>query len=349
MPARTQEYEISIGYKKQAALQTALSAGSLWKLGLNAFNAPFPAFNQEDDSEFFGKGHEWVTQVFPTSIDLPWEWPFHLTSQNWCQAIVFGLGNVTQSNPAGSAYQYVCTPMDPVTDGVNLPATTVVAGIRAGGAGEILDIANIGMICNGFTLRLQRGPGLQNSQLTSQWIGCGKYTNDSGIATPDSHVEHRLGAGSTVTLTIGGVDYIANARFVDLEFSYQNNAGGDSGYYPGSGSQDGFDIRGRMRYGRRTASLVWQVELESDSAELDALLAGTEGTATITIEGSIISGATKHTAKIELPRTRHKAYQLADADGFVAARIETSIMYDATDGPMILTGITDKADIGVEE
>ncbi len=358
MPARTQELKLGIGFNKQTGtgaegttksqLQTALLAGSLWNLGLNAFNVPFPAFNKENDADFFGKGHEWVTQVFPTSIDVPWEWPYFLTSQNFAQVIAFALGSVTEDSPASGASRYVVTPMDPVADGVNLPATTIVAAIRQGTVKELLDMAVIGMVCDGFTLRLQRGPGLQNSSLVSRWIGCGKHVNNSGLTVPTRFVEQRLGSGSTVTLSINGTDYLENARFVDLEFTFNNNMIGDSGYFPGSGSQSGFDIRGRMRYGKRTASLVWNVELEQDSTELSDLLDQVEGDCDIKIEGDEIAGGVKHTAQITLPRTLNKAFQMGESDGFVTARVETDIEYDPTDGPMILTAITNQAGIGAE-
>lgn len=356
MPARTQELAIGIGFKRQtntgeiactaAELQTPLTAAEIWQLGIGSFNVPFPEFTQESDAQFFGKGHEWATQVFPTSIGIPWNWDFHLTSQNWAQVIAFAMGKVTESTPAAGAYQYVCVPKDPTVDGVNLPATTIVAGIRAGGAGEILDIAAVGMVCSGFSLKVQAGPGLQNTQLSSQWLGCGKYVNNCGITIPAATVETRLGAGSTTALTINGVNYLANARFVDLELNYNNDV--QPGYYPGSGSQSGFDIAGRMRMGKRSVSFVWQVELESDSAELADLLAGVEGTATMRNEGPTITGATKHTSQLVLHRTRNKAFKMAEGNGFVTARVETEIMYHATNGLMTATAITNKAAIGAE-
>lgn len=356
MPARSQELKIGIGYHKQTGtgasgttptqLQTALTAGSLWNLGIGTFSAPFPQFVKESDADFFGKGHEWVTQVFPTSIDAPFERTFHLTSQNFAHVACFAFGSQTKSGPAAGAYQYICTPMDPVTDDVNLPATTVVGGIREGTGGEIIDMALIGAVCNSFTFRLQRGPGLQNSQLSSQWLGCGKYANNSGIAIPARFTEERLGAGSTVALTINGVNYLTNARFVDLEYVFSNNVIADSGYFPGSGSQSSFDIRGRMRMGRRTMSLSFQVELEAGSTELASLLAQTEGSVTITIEGSVIASAVKHTAKIELPEVVFRSFQLAEADGFVTAQVVADVQYNGSTGPAILTAITNQDEIG---
>lgn len=356
MPARTQELAIGIGFKRQtntgelattaAELQTALTAAELWQLGIGSFAPPFPEFTQESDAQFFGKGHEFATQVFPTSIGIPWNWDFHLTSQNFAQLIAFAVGTPTETTPAAGAYQYVCVPKDTTAAGVNLPATTIVAAIRAGGAGEILDIAAVGVVCGSFSLKMSAGPGLQNTQISSQWMGCGKYVNNSGIVIPAATVETRLGAGSATALTINGVDYLANSRFVDLEFNYSNDV--QPGYYPGSGTQSGFDIAGRMRLGKRVATLTWQVELEAGSTELADLLAGTEGTATLKVEGPIIAGSTKHTAQLVMHRTRNRAYRMAESNGFVTARVDTEIMYHSSNGLLTATAITNKALIGTE-
>lgn len=356
MPARSQNLKVGIGFKRQtntgevattaAELQTALTAAELWSLGNSTFSIPFPEFTQEDNAPFFGKGDEWATQVFPTSIRIPYTWDFHLTSQNWAQVICFALGKITESTPGVGASQYLAIPQDPGVTGVNLPATTIVGDILAGGALEILDIAAVGVVCSGFNLKLQRGPGLQNTQLTSTWLGCGKYVNNSGIVVPAATVEQRLGAGSATALTINGVNYIANARFVDLDFGFQNNP--IEGYYPGSGQQSGFDIMGRIRMGTRTANLTWQVELEAGSTELADLLAGTEGVTTLTIEGPVIVSAIKHTAEVVMHRTRHKAYKMGEVDGFVTAQVETSIMKHASNGLLTAKAITTQALIGAE-
>jgi len=356
MPARAQNLRVGMGFKRQpntgevattaAELQAALTASDLWSLGNSTFSVPFPEFVQENDAGFFGKGHEWSTQVFPTSISIPYAWEYHLTSQNWAQVSVFALGKTIESTPGVGATQYLSTPMDPSVDGVNMKATTFVGDILAGGALEILDIAAVGMVCSGFNLKLERGPGLQNSQLSSQWVGCGKYVNNSGIVIPAATVEQRLGAGSATAITINGVNYITNARFVNMEFGFQNNP--VIGHYPGSGSQSGFDIAGRMRYGERSATFNWQVELEASSAELTDLLAGTEGTTTITVEGPTIVAAIKHTAEIVLHRVRHKAFKIGEIDGFVTAGVETEVMYHPSNGLMTLKAITTQALIGTE-
>jgi len=345
MPARDIELIIATSFQKQpgtglegttaAQLQTPLAAG-FWVPNITAFNVPFPAHNFEDDSEFYGKGYEWVSQLFPTSLDLAWEWPSFLTSQNFAQAVVFAFGKYT-----AVAGEYTCTPMDAPVDGVNLPAMTVLAGIRQGTPGKILDVQVPGLCSNGFSLQIQRGPGLQNTNLTQRWMGCGKYVDSPALTYPVKSQEARLGAGLATAIRINGIDYISNARFVDLTYEYSNNIVGDNGYYCGSGAQSGFDIRGRMRYGKRTQSLSWQVELEKDSLELQNLLNGVEGPAELEI-----TGAVGHKALLEWPRTRHKAWSMTSVDGFVTAQVETVIMQSVTSGSVTATATTDLTGIG---
>lgn len=354
MPARDIELIVATSYRKQPGtgaegttptqLQTPLAAG-FWIPNIGAFNVPFPELNFEDDSDFYGKGTEWITQLFTTSLDVNWEWPSFLTSQNFAHAIVFALGKYTESSPGAGAAEYVCTPMDAPVDGVNLPAMTVLAGIRQGTAGKILDVQVPGLCSNGFTLQIQRGPGLQNTNLTQRWVGCGKFVNDPGVAYPTKRQEARLGAGLSTAIRINGIDYLANARFVDLSFEFNNNISAENGYFPGSGSQNGFDIKGRLRYGKRSMTLTWQVELEKDSTELANLLAGIEGPAELEITGAAL-GSAAHKAQIDWPRTRHKAWRMGSVDNFVTAQVETVLMNTETAGPMTATAVTDLAGIG---
>jgi hypothetical protein len=357
MPARDIELAIAVGFRRQtgtgavattaAQLQAPLASGaSMWRPNIGEFNIPFPTLNLEDDSLFFGKGKEWITKLFETSLDVQWNWSSFLTSQNFAQAIVFGLGKWTPSTPGVGASQYVATPMVPADDGVNLPATSMLAGIRQGTAGEILDIVVPGMCLNSFTLKISRGPGLQNTNLTQNWVGCGKYADGAGYVYPVATVEQRLGAGLMESLTILGIDYLANARFVELNFEYNNNISQESAYFPGSGSQAGYDIRGRMRYGIRTINFNYQVELENDSNELSNLLAGVEGQSLLKLEGPEIVSGVNHTAQLSMPRCRHKGFTMASSDNFVTAQVQTAVMDDESSGPLIATAITSLANIG---
>lgn len=345
MPARGQEVAVGIGFHKQAAVQTALAAADLWTLPSSEFIAGIPELNSETDAADYNKGHEWAENVFPSFAGANIEWPYFLTSEGFCQAIVFALGDVTKTEEeVGAAWSYLCTPKDHVADGVDLDTTTIVSGIRAGAAGEILDLALVGCACSGFNLRVQQGTGRSNSQLRTRWLGCGKWVANSGITIPSLYATNRLGAGTAATITINGTDYFTNARFVDFEFEYNNNP--LARYYPGSGSQSGYDLAGQMRFGARSASLTIRAELESSSDELTKLLNGTEGTAVLEMTGGLISGSTYHSVKVDLKRVRYTTYAPEEVDGFVVARLGAEVMMHTSNGVMELTGICAKDEIG---
>lgn len=349
MPSRTQELAIGIGFAAQSALQTALSASDIWTLRASSFNPAFPDHVFETDADDFNKGDEFATQVFPTSLNVNWQWPYFLTSQNAAQVIAFALGKVAETNPATGAYQYVCTAMDPVDDGVNLPSTTVVAGLRAGTAGEMLDMALIGLVCDSFEIKLASGPGRQNATITSNWVGCGKYTNNSGITIPAVTTEKLLQSGGATVITINGINYFSAASFVETTIGYNNNVAADAGFYPGSGQVSSaggnYDIRGRMRFGKRTLSLSHVAELESDSTELSTLLAGTEGTATITVRGALITGSTYHQLSLVFQRLKFRAIALGESNGFTTVVVTSEVMKHSSNGVLTATVITDKTGI----
>jgi hypothetical protein len=354
MPARTQDFKIAVGFRKQTGtglttqtptqLQALLDSSSkLWNLRIDAFNLPIPDLKNESDAKFFGKGHEFATQLFALNSDTGMEWPSFLTSQNWAQVVAFFQNGPTETSPDTGAHKYVGDMMVPRTDGVNLPATNMVAQIWDG---DIFDIAVMGMVLAGFSLRVQKGPGLSNTQLTTRWIGSGAWSTAHGLTIPDAYPEVRLGSGEAVELIINGVDYLSNARFSDLEFTYDNGINADSGFHLGSGSQSGYDLRGRLRFGSRSMTLVCQVELETDSVEFQNLLDQTSGEVSIKIQGPLIAGTTHHQAEIFLPDTKIKVFRMTDVDGFTNCRIELEVLYNNSYGPVVLTAITDKAAIG---
>lgn len=342
MPARTQELALAISSDKQSALQTA--ASSFWTLHSDSFNPAFPVHVNEDDADLYNKGDEFVTTIFPANLSSSLSWPFSLTSQNAAQVFCFFFGKNTKTGPASGAYQYVVTTMDPATDGVDLPAASIVSGLRAGTAGEMLDLQLIGMCCNTFELKISSGPNRSNATLNSSWIGCGKYVNNSGVAIPAITAEHLLQSPGASSLTINGINYLSGARFVEFTFSGNNNA--IPVYYPGSGTMSSaggiYNLAGKIRAGKRQFAFSHVAELESTSAELSALLAGTEGTATLTIPGPLITGSTYHSVSIVLQRLRFTGYSLGEADGFTTVVVDSTPMKHSSNGVVTITVITNK-------
>jgi hypothetical protein len=235
--------------------------------------------------------------------------------------------------------------MDPITDGIEMPSTTVLQTIRQG-AGDILDIALVGMVCEEFGFSFKYGPGRANATMRSSWVGSGKYVSPSTIDMPAIESEHVLNSAAASTVTIRTVNYITNKRFVSLDMMYKNNVRLDTGFYPGSGTQSSYAIRGRMRRGDPTASLSFVAEFDDGSTELTDMLAGTEGTAQITIPGATIgAGPQTHKLDVTFHRVVFKGAVIGETDGLVTVQVDCSVMKHATNGVMTVEVTNEKDDI----
>jgi hypothetical protein len=344
--ANIQELKIGIGVNKQSALQTALLVGSIQGFRQTNRQIGQPIFNSEDDADDIGKGDEWPTQVFPSHIDAKTPWEYYLTSENAAMLAAFGLGKVTKV-AAGDGFKYTCTFSDPIVDDIEVMSTTFVSAMRQG-ASDIFDYALIGMCLEDWEIQLQSGPGRQNSTMKSNWIGCGKFANPSSLTVPAPLNEHRLGAGSAVAITINGQNYVSNKRFVSVNFGIKKALREQTGFYPGSGSQSGFDIRGRMRHGNRSVMLSSVQEFVNGSTELDDYLAQTVGTGTIQIDGATIgAGPAKHSLKMDFHRLICKSAPLSDNDGIVTVATEFSVQKHATNGVLTMEVTTETDGIGL--
>lgn len=344
MPANVRETKIAFGFKKQSALQTAQIAADMWSLTKVNANLANVELVSESDALDIGKGDEFASQNFLTNWNVQIPIEKFLSSEIACWAFVFCLGKFTKTSPVGSSFQYVCTPQDPVVDGIELPAFTMVETIRQG-ASDVLDRALVGNVIEDFTIMFSSGPGRQNAKISLNAVGCGKQVTPSTITVPAVTTEHALNA-SGVGVTINGVDYVTAKNMVSVEFGFKNNLRLDSGFYPGSGSQNGASIRGRMEFGNREAYLRFVARFENGSLELDKLIAQTEGTAVITAQGALISGATYHSINATFHRTVNKAAVVGDTDGIVTVAVECQALKHSSNGLLTFTGICAQDDIG---
>ncbi len=328
-PASIQELRLAIGFKKQSALQTALVAADCWSLNTTSPAIPQPILNVESNEDDFGKGDSWATQQFPSHIDSNFPWEYYLTSENAAMLFAFALGKAAKTT-AGTGFKYTCTPLDASADGIDMPATTVVAAIRQG-ASDVFDLGLIGMCLEDFSISLKSGPGRANSTMRSNWVGCGKYVKPSAIAIPAIATEHALNSGGSA-ITILAQDYVTTKKFISLDFSWKNNIRLQSGNFPGSGTQSGFQIRGRMRRGKPQCSLQWVVEFMDGSTELDDFLAMTEGTAVIDVTGAEISTGFNHKLLLTLQRLQISSAPIRETDGIVSVACQATTMKHATNG-----------------
>ena len=266
MPANIREMLIGFGYRPQSDIATANVVGEVWRLGKLNSSFTGPKLNTENDAAELGKGHEFATQVFKTSWDVAGQIEKYTSSDFAAWAMAFSLGHVVPTGGGGN-WIYTCTPLDPVTDGIELPCFSYIEQIRPGASTAVVDRMAIGCVIEGWTLTVGSGPGRANSKLVVDVVGTGKHLEPSGIALPAAIVEKLLPSAS-LAITVNGVNYVGNKNFVSLQATWKNNHRLDSGFYPGSGFQGA-------------------------QAQIDRItLTGDSGTATVSLAGGLAKVAT---------------------------------------------------------
>jgi hypothetical protein len=334
MSANIQETRLCLGFHKQSALHTALAAADCWTLSKT--NPALFAVNvgSENNGPWIGKNDEFPTANYLTNWDVSGPIEGYLGSEWLALLGAFGFGKVSKA-AAGTGFTYTCTPLDPVADGIEMPSLTVVEAIRQG-ASSVLDRALVGVCCEEFAIQLNSGPGLQNARFTSQWVGCGKVVEPSTIVVPAESAQHLLRGGSAAIAILAN-DYVTAKTFANLEFRWKNNLRQDTGFYPGSGSANGAQIRGRMEHGVRECSLSFSVRFAHGSTELSDFLAQTEGTAVISLTGEdLISVGIYHAMTLTLHRATIRSAVVGDTDGIVTVAVELLPMTHSVNGLVTL-------------
>ena len=323
MPANVRETLIAFSKGKQVDVATINST----LLRLNKVNAQFASMrlNSETDAADIGKGHEWATRVYNTSWDATGRIEKYLSSVWAAYAFGFVLGSVAEAAP-----NYTITPLDPVVDDINIPAFTFCEQIRPGGS-SIIDRAAVGCVGTRLQLNFRSGPGRASSTLAMDFAGSGKIVKPSGLTIPAATDEFLLPSAS-VTMTALGTDYVTLQRILDAEFIFDNAFRDPMGFFPGSGFQtpgdgDSGAISGRMWFGDRTASLVFNALLASTSDEEAKQLAGTTGTVVITF-----ANGANHTLSITLHDVRFTLVEAGDVDGLVKVQVTCEPLYDSSNG-----------------
>ena len=346
-PANVRETKIGFGFQPQPDLVTANTVPELWSLTKVNNVLGTIELTSEDDAQDIGKGDEFPENNYPQSASTTVPIEKYLSSEFAAWTFLFALGKGTKTGTAPGALTYTAVVSDPAVDCINVPAFTWVEQIRPG-VDAVVDHEFIGMCVNDFTLTLDSGPGRNNAKLMVNCLGTGNAQAPSAVTLPATTKEHMLNATSAAVLTVNGIDYLLGGNFISLELRYSNNIRTDSGYYPGSGSQNGFAIRGRMEYNTREFSLTYVARAQKGSVELQNLLNQVEGNTEIKITGGVIgAGPTTHAIDLVFPRTLQSAYTTGDADGLVTVQCTTKIM-KPTDGvtPMVqLTAITEQDQI----
>lgn len=343
--ADIRELRTFISYKKQSAIGTACVAADGWSLRQTNQTMGGAKPVTESDREDIGRGTPFPTQVFKISRSYEFPWEARASSENLAMLGVFGVG-LNAKTTAGDGFKYSCKPSVLLTASPDMPLATVAQAIRQGGS-DVFDEAGVGVACSTFGFTLDSTPGRDNFVMRSQWVGTGKIVSPSTISIPSIYAEHSLSAGGASAVTFLGTNYISTKNMVRIEFDYDNRLRLDKGYFPGSGFQDGFQIRGRMWRGDPQIRCRMTVLFENGSPELDAFLAQTEGTARITVGGAVIgAGPTTHLFDLQLHRVTYSNHDKTNEDGLVAATVDVECLEHSSNGVLTWDAICEQDNIG---
>jgi hypothetical protein len=216
-----------------------------------------------------------------------------------------------------------------------------VEQIRPGGS-SVIDRRLEDCALESFGFRMNSGVGRQNATINMNWVGSGRETGPSGITLPASLVEHGLNAGA-FTISVNGVNYLTGNRFVDCEFNFANNISAEDSFFPGSGTDDGAQVRGRQERGDRAVTFRFRARFNPGSTELSTFLAQTEGTVVLGWTGPLITGSTFHGCTLTGHRTRLTSATIEDNNGKVIVNCEVTFLKHASNG-VITAAITTNQD-----
>ncbi len=133
-------------------------------------------------------------------------------------------------------------------------------------------------------------------------------------------------------LTFTGMNYLSGGSakdFVSMEASWDDNF--RPGFFPGSGTQDGYQVQGRFEWGCVFA-VQFVVRVEAGSAEYSNLINLTTGTATFTVTRDANNSFTMLIQKMGF-----NVAELSNTDEIVTLQITGVQLYDPTNGMVTMT------------
>ncbi len=335
MSANIRETKLGFSKLKQADIATSTADADLFRMTkLNAALSVMTVRTENDALEI-GKDDEFANTQFLTNWDVIGSMEKFVSSEFLGYLLAFGIAVPVVTNPVALTYRHTVHTQDPVASGIELPYFTYVEQIRPGGS-SVVDRKAIGCAIEDFTITLNSGPGRQAAKCSMNFIGSGHILTPSTVTLPGVTVEHLM-PGASAAITIIGNDYVAAKTIISLELSVKNNLRDAAGFFPGSGFQTPGDptsgaVRGRLEFGDRQYSLKFVARFQNGSPELAALLAQTEGTGIISLQGGIITGATHHDLSWTFHRLALASAEVKDADGLVDVECVATVMKHSANG-----------------
>ena len=315
MATRIQGLILGLGKAKQSAFGTASASYIRFRKLDNDITSAL--FNAESDAGEIGKGDEFAGVVYPVSKDFSTRIEKYGTAEFTTWAWAYGLSGVTEL--AGT---YTLTPLDPATT-LDVKTFSTVAQLAEGGG---FAVNNLYYDCavEEVNFAFNYGPGRQSTKCTASIVGSGKVLTPSAVTVPTLTTEHHMLSGS-MSLTINGVDYIAAKSMLSGNIGWKNNLMLDQGYFPGSGTQDGASIRGRMEYGLRQITMDFEARLASTSTEYATLKALTSGAASVSVQFD-----STHTVTWTFAKVQFRAVTNSDVNGLATVKVVVDPISDGT-------------------
>jgi len=328
-PANIQETRIAFGFKAQPDVATPNTLAEMWSL--TKVNPALSIVNpvNETNALDIGKGNEFPSQTFPSHQDTSAGLEKYVSSEFMAWLFCFTTGKATKSAVGTGGFTYIAQPNDPAVTCINLPCFTWDEQIRPAPE-SVIDRALIGNVVGDWTLTMSSGPGRANCRVSCTLPGSGRAQSPGLTPLPAVIAEHFLNAAGA-SIVINGIDYVMSQTFMSLEFRWNNNVRLDTGYFPGSGTQNGYAVRGRMEYGVREMGLSFVARAQKGSVEYNNLLSQTEGPAIFSCKGALISGAIYHSFQITMPRTVMQAVVNGDDANIVTVQCTVTPL-QPTDG-----------------
>ena len=340
-PANIQETLIAFGYQPQTAVSAINDLAQMWSM--TKINPAMSVVNpvNETNALDIGKGNEFPSQVFPSYLDSSVAVEKYVSSEFMAWLFCFTTGKATKT-AAGTGFTYSAIPNDPATDCINLPCFTWDEQIRPS-PNSVIDRALIGCVVGEWTLTMQSGPGRANCRVACTLPGSGNVQQPGLSPIPAVTAEHFLNAAGA-SINFNGVDYVLSESFISLVMRWNNNVRLDTGYYPGSGTQNGYAVRGRMEYGIREMTLNFVARAQKGSIEYSNLINQVEGPCTFGVQGAMIDATNFHGFSIDMPRTRMLSVVNGDDNNIVTVQCGVTVLQPTDMSPLITLNATTTQD-----
>lgn len=342
------EVSVAFGYRPQADIATKNVDGALWrKTLLSTAPADFQAVT-EDDANEKGKDDE-----FPTKNDLV-NWALnglpmeaYLSSQFFTWAAAMSVGTVVKSSPAAGVYQYVMTPQNPVSAGIDCPPFTFIERIRSS---DYQNIALIGCAVDSWELNLINGPGKNNAKINVNALGTGRHENPFTGTFPAAVLEETFLNAGGASFTIAGAtttNYVTDRTIRSIKLGWAKGIDQNEMYGIGSGVQSGAQVGDRLEFTNRVLSLSFSATLKQNAPELAQLLSQEDCVITLGVTGPLITAGHNHSLSIVFHKARISARQTGTENGKIVVNCTIKALKHPTNGLFTVTTKTNVDNIGI--